>query len=302
MRQLVWISIAAGALARGGLAAAQAVPVPLSRAQAVDAALSRGARLGVARADTAAALARLLAARARQNPTLATSYSRDIPRYHVAMELPVDLPGLRRSRIRSAAVGRQAARYRFELERAAAALEADTTYTRALAARDRAELSRRNARDADSLYRMAVARRDAGDASDLDVELAAVSAGQQANAAASDSLELLATLLDLQTVVGLAGDQVLVVPSDSLTPPDDTPGPDVLDGVPDGVPAMSMAAAAAAPAGRVVAAPLRVAAAEASLESARLAALAQRRSRIRSAAVGRQAARYRFELERAAAA
>ncbi|HKG95369.1 MAG TPA: TolC family protein, partial [Gemmatimonadaceae bacterium] len=85
------------------------------------------------------------------------------------------------------------------------------------------------------------------------------------------------------------GDQVLVVPSDSLTPPDDTPGPDVPggvpDGAPDGVPAMSTAAAAAAPAGHVVAAPLRVAAAEASLESARLAALAQRRSLFASPSV-----------------
>lgn len=253
--------------------AAQRAPAPLGRAQAVQAALSRGARLGLARADTAAAYAQLLGARALQNPTLATSYSRDIPRYHVALELPLDLPALRSARIRSATAGREAALYRYQLERALVALEADTTYTRALAAHARAELSRRNARAADSLRRMAAARRDAGDASELDVELATVNAGQQANIAVGDSLALIATLLDLQTVIGLAGDRVLVTPSDSLVPPEDVP-PDGADGgaaAPDGAGSEPPDAAPAA-------APLEVAAAEASLAAARLAARAQRRS------------------------
>ncbi|HEU4565686.1 MAG TPA: TolC family protein [Gemmatimonadaceae bacterium] len=258
------------ALAPAALAA-QREPLPLGRAQAVEAALARGARLAIARADTAAARAQLLGARALPNPTLATSYSRDIPRYHVALELPLYLPGLRSARVRSAVAGREAALYRFELERALVALEADTAYTRALAARAHADLSRRNARAADSLRRMAAARRDAGDASDLDVELATVNAGQQANVAVADSLALIATLLDLQTVIGLAGDRVLVTLTDSLAPPGDIP----LDGAGDGTaPGDGGATAAAAP----VAMPLRVAAAEASLAAARLAALAQHRS------------------------
>ncbi|MEJ7811423.1 MAG: TolC family protein [Gemmatimonadaceae bacterium] len=249
--------------------AGQATRAPLSRAQAVAAALARGARLGVARADTAAAAALLVGARAFQNPVLAAGYSKDAPQYHVAVELPLDLPGLRSSRIRSAAAGRDAARYRFQFERAAAALEADTTYTRALAARARAELSRRTAQDADSLRRMAAARRDAGDASDLDVELATVNAGQQANVAASDSLELIATLLDLQMVIGLSDDDISVSLTDSLMPPGD-PEP------PEGAGA-TFAASAPAAALAPLATPLRVIAAEAAVESARLATLAQRR-------------------------
>ena len=66
---------------------------------------------------------------------------------------------------------------------------------------------------------MAVLRRDAGDASDLDVELATVNAGQVANDAASDSVAALATLLDLQAVMGLAADRVGVALADSLAPP-----------------------------------------------------------------------------------
>src|SRR5206468_10247444 len=98
-------------------------------------------------------------------------------------------------------------------------LDADTTYTRSLAARAHAELSRRNARDADSLRRMAAVRRDAGDASDLDVELATVNAGQQANVAAADSLTYVSTQFDLQAVMGIRSDSTVVIPADSLTPP-----------------------------------------------------------------------------------
>ena len=248
-----------GATVLGAQQAPQQAPVPLSREEAVQSALARGTRLGVARADTAVAYAQLLTARALQNPTLSASYSKAVPQYHVAVELPLDYPWLRQTRIRSAEAGRQAAQYRFAFERAAAALDADTTYTRALAALARAALSRRTAQDADSLRRMAVARRDAGDASDLDVELATVNAGQQANAAAADSLTLVAALLDLQTVIGLQADRVAVVPTDSLVmPPSDTGA---------GIVAVALRDA-----------PLSVAAAAASYESARLAARLQRRS------------------------
>jgi cobalt-zinc-cadmium efflux system outer membrane protein len=102
------------------------------------------------------------------------------------------------------------------------ALDADTTSTRAIAAQEKLRLSRRNAADADSLRRIAVARREAGDASDLDVELATVSAGQQENAAAADSLAWISAVLDLQTVIGHADGEPMVVVTDSLVAPSDS--------------------------------------------------------------------------------
>lgn len=241
------------ALAPLGAQAAAGPVLPLTRAEAVERAVARGVRLPVARADTLVAAAELLAARALPNPTLNASYSRSTPNYHVEVELPLALPWIRGARVGSARAGATAARLRYGVARASAALDADTTYTRALAALERSRLSARTAADADSLLRLAIARRDAGDASDLDVELARVNAGQQANAAATDSLELRSTLLDLQLAIGVAADSVTMVPVDSLTAP-----------------------TGAEPAAG--AEPLSVAAARASLESARLGLAAERRS------------------------
>ncbi|MFI5208047.1 MAG: TolC family protein [Gemmatimonadales bacterium] len=226
---------------------------PLSRADAIRAALERGPRLGVARADTAVAAAQLRTARAYQNPVLSLTYSKAVPQYHFIAELPLDAPWLRSSRIGSAEAGRSSAQYRFAYSRAAIALEADTTYTRVLAAMARARLSRQSAEAADSLRGMAAQRRNAGDASDLDVELAAVNAGQQANAAAADSLALWQNLLDLQVAIGLTADRIVVTPSDSLFLPSDD---------------STMSAGT----------PLVVAAAEAALVSADLAARFQHQS------------------------
>lgn len=198
---------------------AQAGPAPLTRAEAVEMALARGARLGAARADTAVARAQLATARAFENPTASASYSKSAPQQHYALDVPLDYPWLRSARVGAARTGMLAAQYRFRFARAAIALDVDTTYTRTLATRERARLSQRNAADADSLLRMAIARRDAGDASDLDVALATVNAGQQANLAASDSFTFLSTLLDLQAAIGLAADFVAVMPTDSLTLP-----------------------------------------------------------------------------------
>ncbi|HKO15903.1 MAG TPA: TolC family protein [Gemmatimonadaceae bacterium] len=235
---------------------AQDTAVAVTRAQAVASALGRGARLGVARADTAVAFANVLSARALQNPTLSAIYSKSTPQYHLIMDLPLDYPWLRRTRIGAAAAARTAAQYRYRFERAAIELDADTTYTRTLAARAHAQLSRRNAEAADSLRRMAISRRDAGDASDLDVALATVNAGQAMNAAAVDSLAYLSAVLDLQTIMGLQTGAVALTPSDSLgAPPADSAG-------------LVLASAV----------PLPVAAARASLESARLAAAVQHRS------------------------
>jgi cobalt-zinc-cadmium efflux system outer membrane protein len=200
---------------------------PVTREQAIESAITRGARAAVARADTLVGAAQLLTARAWDNPSLALTYAKAPPNYHAIVDLPFDITGIRGARVRAAQAGRLASQYRFEFERAAAALDADTSYTRALAALERVRLSRRNARDADSLRRMAVIRRNAGDASELDVLLATVNAGQAANLAIADSVMLLSSIFDLQTVMGLDTTRIAIVPSDSLTMPPLTP-PDVV--------------------------------------------------------------------------
>jgi cobalt-zinc-cadmium efflux system outer membrane protein len=196
---------------------------PVTRGQAIEAAVTRGARAAVARADTLLGAAQLLTARSWDNPSLALTYAKAPPNYHAIVDLPLDVTGIRGTRIRAAQAGRLASQYRFEFERAAAALDADTSYTRALAALERVRLSRRNAKDADSLRRMAVIRRDAGDASELDVLLATVNAGQAANLAIADSVMLISSIFDLQTVMGLDTTRIAIVPSDSLTMPPLTP-------------------------------------------------------------------------------
>ncbi len=254
-RVAVLAAIAFATLATFHPAAAQTSTLPVHRADAVEAALAHGARLGLARADTAAAFADLITARALDNPRLAAGYTRSEPQYHVEIEQPLGFPWVRRPRVRAAQAARTAAGYRFAFERAAIALDADTLYTRALAARAHARLSRRTAEQADSLRRIAIARRDAGDASDLDVELATVTAGQAANAAATDSLGAFDAVLELQAAMGIRADRAVVVLADSLVPP----------------PGMAQDTAVAAGS-----APLQVAAAAAALESAELALRVQR--------------------------
>jgi cobalt-zinc-cadmium efflux system outer membrane protein len=210
---------------------------PVTRQQAIESAVTRGARAAVARADTLVGAAQLLTARSWDNPSLAATYSKAVPTRHVIVDLPLDIMGIRGTRIQAAQAGRLASQYRFEFERASAALDADTSYTRALAALERVRLSRRNARDADSLRRMAVIRRDAGDASDLDVLLATVNAGQAANLAIADSVTLISSVFDLQTVMGMDTTRIAIVPSDSLTMPPLTP--------PDAIPEIALPIAAA---------------------------------------------------------
>jgi cobalt-zinc-cadmium efflux system outer membrane protein len=198
--------------------AASAQP-PVTRAQAVAAALARGPRVSVAATDTAASRAGLLTARAFQNPLLSASYTKDVPQYHATVELPLDFPWLRGARIRAAAEANTSAVLRFRFERASSRFDAEVAYTAALAAAAQARLSQRTARDADSLLRMAVARREAGDASELDVQLATVNAGRLANDAAGDSAGAIAALLEVQRVMGLASDRVAIALADSLDLP-----------------------------------------------------------------------------------
>jgi len=227
---------------------------PVSRDDARTAALTRGARGVVARADTLGAAGVLHGARLYPNPSLSATYTKDTPHYHVIADVPLDLPWLRSARIGAAGAARDAARFRFAFERAAIRYDVDTTYTHALAALAHADLSRRTALAADSLLAMARLRRSVGDVSELDVRLAEVNAGQLANAAADDSLTSVATLLAVQLAMGLAADSQTIVLTDTLAPPADSLPPAAL-----------------------AAEPLRVAAAAADLRSAeRTVSLAHR--------------------------
>jgi cobalt-zinc-cadmium efflux system outer membrane protein len=231
---------------------------PVTRSQAVAAALARGARVALGRADTAAARGLVRTARAFPNPALSASYTKDVPQYHAVLDLPLDLPWLRGARIGAAASALDAARYGFAFERAAIRFDVETTYTNALAAARHADLSRHTALDADSLRRIAEVRREVGDVSELDVRLAAVSAGQLENIAVDDSLAALGTLLSLQLQMGLAGDEATIVLADSLAPP-------AVSEAPEG--------------GARLPLPLPIMAAEASLRSAERSLAFARRSR-----------------------
>src|SRR5271170_5902589 len=157
MRLLVIVSLALNAVP---VAAQQLRPVSLH--DAVDATLTRGTRVAVARADSSAARAGLVGAREWQNPTLNLQYTRDEPHYHGFLEIPVDYPWLRGPRIAGAERAAQSAGYTFALEQAAARFDAETSYVRALTAVEHDSLSRVNRVAADSLRRLAVVRRDAG--------------------------------------------------------------------------------------------------------------------------------------------
>jgi cobalt-zinc-cadmium efflux system outer membrane protein len=211
-----------------GMAVTTSTPAqqPVTRQQVVEAAVARGPRVAIAAPDTAAARAELATARAFQNPVVSASYTRDVPQYHASVELPLDYPWIRSARIRAAAAADASAQLRFGFERASARFDAELSYSAALAARSRARLSRRTALDADSLLTMARLRRDAGDASELDVQLATVNAGQLANTAAADSVDAIAALLEVQRVMGLPSDRVSIALADTLElPRSDAGGP-----------------------------------------------------------------------------
>lgn len=220
--RVVGVVVLLGALRAG---AQQAV----TRADAERAAFAAGTRVALARADTAAALARLLSANTLPNPTLSASYTKSVPQKHVTLDIPVfDALWTHGARVSQATAAARASRLVFASERLAAMVEVDTTYTRALAANARFRLSRQTALDADSLRKMTERRRDAGDASDLDVDLATVVAGQQLNITANDSLSYMSALLTVQTLMGIPADSVAIVLADSLV----LTAPDIAGGAP----------------------------------------------------------------------
>lgn len=249
--------------------------LPVTRALAERAALASGPRVALARADSAVARAGLITARALPNPSLSASYTVDKPSKHVSLDVPLDAPWTRGPRIGAARAAGRAAGLRLLSERIGAQLEVDTTYTMALAARAHFDLSRQTSRDADSLRVMVVKRRDAGDASDLDVDLATVLAGQQANVASTDSLTYMHLLLTVQALMGLPADSVSIVLADSL----------VYAPAWSATPAIAVADSLAAPLGAlpdsalvaVLGAAPFVAAAEASVQAAELAVAREHR-------------------------
>jgi cobalt-zinc-cadmium efflux system outer membrane protein len=217
---LAALIVSSGILARDA-AAQQSV----SRADVVQAAVTRGPRLAIARADSAGAQAGVALARQFNNPVAVVLHTTSTPTDHYSLDIPLDFPWLRSSRIGAAQAFAGAASLRFAFEREAVAYDADTSYTRALATASRSRVSARTARDADSLLTLARVRRDAGEGSELDVQLAAVNAGQQANAAANDSLESTSALLAVQAVMGMPATTTTIVLSDTLeTTPADASG------------------------------------------------------------------------------
>jgi cobalt-zinc-cadmium efflux system outer membrane protein len=258
--------------------------LPVTRADAERAALATGPRVALARADTAVAHAAIVTARALPNPSLSASHTGAPPQKHLIVDLPFDAPWSRGPRVSAATAAGRSARLRFLSERAAALLEVDTTYTRALGAQARFRLSRQTSRDADSLRAMTVARRNAGDASDLDVDLASVTAGQQENTAATDSLTYMSTVLTVQTLMGIPADSVQIVLVDTLRLGQaDTRR--LLEATDSAMVLTASAPAAISPAAVSSSTPpgssgtlVSVAAAEASLQSAELAIARERRS------------------------
>jgi cobalt-zinc-cadmium efflux system outer membrane protein len=202
-------------------ARAQQPPAPavISRDSAVSLALAHGSRAAIAGADSRAAAARVRQAGMHANPLLSTSYSKAVPQYHASIDFPLDFLTLRSLRIATARSASEAAQLRLAFERAAIRLDVDTSYTIAASRRARGVLSLRNAADAESLLTVATVRRSAGDASDLDVDVARISAGRARNAAAADSEASVAALLELQQALGLPVDTPTIVIADSLDVP-----------------------------------------------------------------------------------
>jgi cobalt-zinc-cadmium efflux system outer membrane protein len=192
---------------------------PLTRTQAIDIALGKSVLVTAISADTLAAAAHVRSAREYPNPSVTLSYSKDAPNQHVALDVPLDLPGMRGARVRAAEASRTSSRFGFLAARAAIELNVDTAYTVAQGAALRARLSQATAQDASQLLQNTRARRDAGDASDLDVNVAEVAAGQAANIANADSLAAIDARLDLQSAMGLRADSVSIFVADSLRAP-----------------------------------------------------------------------------------
>jgi cobalt-zinc-cadmium efflux system outer membrane protein len=189
---------------------------PITRSEAIAGALARSPLIGIAAADQSLAEANVGVARQWENPLLGASISKSAPQQHYTLDLALDPWWQRSPRVAAAEAARDVARVRFLYATRSIAFDVDTAYTRAQLSGARSRLSARTARDADSLLVLARVRRDAGDASELDVELAAVFAGQAHNVASSDSVGARYALLTVQTLMGRASDAAEISVVDSL--------------------------------------------------------------------------------------
>jgi cobalt-zinc-cadmium efflux system outer membrane protein len=208
-----------------GIPAAAAAQRAVTMEEAVASALATGPRVALARADSAAARAAVVSARAFPNPALALDYTKDPPHKHLIVEQALELPWVRSARITAARTSAEAATYTLEAERAAVRYLVQAAYARAAAAQEVRRLSERNARDAEELLRITRERERAGDASALDVALAAVTAGQLESSALSDSADAVLAVLDLQTLIGRSPERIEVTLADSLAVPPAAPPP-----------------------------------------------------------------------------
>ena len=86
-RAIATCAIAFGFALAGGTAQGQ---TPVSRASAIAAAIGRGPRNAVARADSAEAGAGLALAKQFENPGLSVSYTKSTPTQHYALDIPID--------------------------------------------------------------------------------------------------------------------------------------------------------------------------------------------------------------------
>ncbi|HPF61446.1 MAG TPA: TolC family protein [Gemmatimonadales bacterium] len=198
-------------------------PAPLTRAEARALARDHAPLLPVAAADTLAGAAAALDGRLRNDPSLAASWTKSVPRGHLEVTWPLDVAGIRGATRRAGDARREASDARWQAALAEAVLGADTTYTRAAAARERMTLSTVNAEAAARLLALARQRRDAGDASTLEVELATLTAGRAAQDAATDSLAYASATLALQEAIGAPTDRIRWTPSDDVGAPREIP-------------------------------------------------------------------------------
>lgn len=205
-------------LAGAGSAAAQQAPppVPLSLGQALERAASGSPWLEAAGADSAAADAGLRQARAYPNPELSLEYTRDIPRNHVSLDLPLDLPWLRGPRIRGARALAAAGTLGVDVARAELRYQVEAAYGAAAGGLALRRLSEQALEDGREMLRIAEAQEASGDAARLDVAVARIALGELEHGMLLDSLAALDAVTALQSLLGMGQDRVLVELTDSL--------------------------------------------------------------------------------------
>ena len=214
--RLIWALVISGAFGAAGPARAQR---PVTLAEAMAAAATHSPAVAAARADSAAAAAELSIARLFPNPTLSYDYSKSVPRNHVVLEQPIDYPGVLIARTRAARVALGAAELLTGAAGATLRYQVELAYWRAAGAAAVEALARRNVENGRALLASVRARRDAGDASDLDVAMTEITLGQLRSGLLTDSLEVLRSTLELQSMMGLPITRVEIHPTDSLAAP-----------------------------------------------------------------------------------